>query len=74
MLAVFKASAPASFALALGFTKILLAEDRRNHPIGRSIADAGRDEKGSGNIARKPVKSLVPTKYRTTDGGRRHPR
>ena len=35
---------PAGFAGAPGLAKVLLAEDRRNHPVGRSVADTGGDE------------------------------
>src|SRR5262245_19745316 len=35
---------PIGFARALRFPKLLLTEDRRNHPIGRAVADTGGDE------------------------------
>src|ERR1700726_2106995 len=36
---------PAGFAVAPGLCQILLAENRRDHPVGRAVADAGGDEK-----------------------------
>src|ERR1700736_6371336 len=35
---------PAGFTLALCFVTILLAENRRDHPVGRAVANAGGDE------------------------------
>src|SRR5262249_32957254 len=36
---------PRDVAQALRLSALLLAEDRRNHSIGRAVADSGRDEK-----------------------------
>src|SRR5262245_6480634 len=36
---------PRDVAQALRLSALLLAEDRRNHSIGRAVADPGRDEK-----------------------------
>src|SRR5580698_7508466 len=35
---------PTCVAQALCFPKLLLSEDCRNHPIGRAVANPGRDE------------------------------
>src|SRR4029453_5404022 len=42
---LFERERAASLALALGFVKLLRAEDRGDRHIGRAIADAGQSEK-----------------------------
>src|SRR6185312_15856366 len=62
---------PAGVALALRFTKIFLAEDRWNHPVGRSVADAGGDKEYKEH--REEAGEVPGThEIEDTNGGRRH--
>src|ERR1041385_1190571 len=41
---VFQGLCTAGLAAATCLAQVLLAEDRRDHPVGRTVADAGGDE------------------------------
>src|SRR5690242_12516105 len=41
---VFQSLCTTSFSAATCLAQVLLAEDRRDHPVGRTVADAGGDE------------------------------
>src|ERR1700732_543762 len=67
----FQGKRPAGFALAPRFTKIFLAEDRRDHPIGRAVADSGRDEKDQEH-REEAGKILGADEVQDTDGDGGH--
>src|SRR5579883_1858304 len=55
-------------ARALGLAQLLLAEDRRDHPIGRAVADAGGDEQHEEH-GEKAVEALYVDEVHDADGG-----
>src|SRR5215471_897748 len=58
-------------AFAPRLVQVLLTEDRRDHPVGRSVANAGRDKKNEEH-RQEAEEVLGPDEIEDADGGGRH--